>query len=78
MNSFFFFFLSELIVNRILIVFLIKLSINFQRRCIYKYKCLNGLVERYMNFIRQQGELDYNTRTKLNFRHPSVKRNRLE
>ena len=30
------------------------------------YKCLNGLVERYMNFIRQQEELDYNTRTKLN------------
>ena len=42
------------------------------------YKCLNGLVERDMNFIRQQEELDYNTRTKLNFRHPSVKRNRLE
>ena len=30
------------------------------------YKCLNGLVERDMNFIRQQEELDYNTRTKLN------------
>ena len=42
------------------------------------YKCLNRRVERDMNFIRQQEELDYNTRTKLNFRHPSVKRNRLE
>ena len=25
---------------------------RFQRRCIYVYKCLNGLVERDMNFIR--------------------------
>ena len=41
------------------------------------YKCLNGLVERDMNFIRQQEQLNYNTRTKLNFRIPSVKRNRL-
>ena len=41
------------------------------------YKCLNGLVERDMNFIRQKEQLDYNTRTKLNFRLPSVKRNRL-
>ena len=40
------------------------------------YKSLNGLVERDMNFIRQQEQLDYNTRTKLNFRLPSVKRNR--
>ena len=27
---------------------------RFQRRCIYVYKCLNGLVEHDMNFIRQQ------------------------
>ena len=40
------------------------------------YKCLNGLVEHDMNFIRQQEQHDYNTRTKLNLRLPSVKRNR--
>ena len=45
------------------------------QRCIYVYKCLNGLVERDMNFIRQQEQHDYNTRTKLNLRLPSVKRN---
>ena len=27
---------------------------RFQRRCIYVYKCLNGLVEHDMNFIKQQ------------------------
>ena len=48
---------------------------RFQRRCIYVYKCLNGLVEHDMNFIRQQEQHDYNTRTKLNLRLPSVKRN---
>ena len=36
---------------------------------------LNGLVEHDMNFIRQQEQHDYNTRTKLNLRLPSVKRN---
>ena len=39
------------------------------------YKCLNGLVEHDVNFIRQQEQHDYNTRTKLNLRLPSVKRN---
>ena len=39
------------------------------------YKCLNGLVEHDMNFIRQQEQHDYNTRTKLNLKLPSVKRN---
>ena len=40
------------------------------------YKCLNGrLVEHDMNFIRQLEQHDYNTRTKLNLRLPSVKRN---
>ena len=50
---------------------------RFQRRFIYVYKCLNGLVEHDMNFIRQQlqEEHDYNTRTKLNLRLPMVKRN---
>ena len=48
---------------------------RFQRRCIYVYKCLNGLVEHDMNFIRQQEQHDYNTTTKLNLRPPSVKRN---
>ena len=48
---------------------------RFQRRCIYVYKCLNGLVEHDMNFIRQQEQHDHNTRTKLNLRLPSVKRN---
>ena len=48
---------------------------RFQRRCIYVYKCLNGLVEHDMNFIRQQEQHNYNTRTKLNLRLPSVKRN---
>ena len=48
---------------------------RFQRRCIYVYKCLNGLVEHDMNFIRQQEHHDYNTRTKLNLRLPNVKRN---
>ena len=48
---------------------------HFQRRCSYVYKCLNGLVEHDMNFIRQQEQHDYNTRTKLNLRPPSVKRN---
>ena len=48
---------------------------HFQRRCSYVYKCLNGLVEHDMNFIRQQEQQDYNTRTKLNLRLPSAKRN---
>ena len=48
---------------------------RFQRRCIYVYKCLNGLVEHDMTFIRQREQHDYNTRTKLNLRLPSVKRN---
>ena len=49
---------------------------RFQRRCIYVYKCLNGLVEHDMNFIRQQEQHDYqNTRTERNLRLPSVKRN---
>ena len=48
---------------------------HFQRRCIYMYKCLNRLDEHDMNFIRQQEQHDYNTRTKLNLRLPSVKRN---
>ena len=48
---------------------------RFQRRCIYLYKCLNGLVEHDMNFTRHQEQHDYNTRTKLNFRLPSVQRN---
>ena len=48
---------------------------HFQRRCSYVYKCLNGLVEHDMNFIRQQEQHDYNTRTKLNLRLPSAKRN---
>ena len=48
---------------------------RFQRRCICVYKCLNGLVEHDMNFIRQLEQHDYNTRTKLNLRLPSVKRN---
>ena len=39
------------------------------------YKCLNGLVEPDMNFITQQEQHDYNTRTKLNLRLPSFKRN---
>ena len=46
-----------------------------QRRCIYVYKCLNGLVGHDMNFIRQHEQHDHNTRTKLNLRLPSVKRN---
>ena len=41
----------------------------------YMYKCLNGLVEHDMNFIRQQEQHDYITRTKLNLRLPSVQRN---
>ena len=47
---------------------------RFQRRCIYVYKCLNRLVEHDMNFKRQQ-EQHCNTRTKLNLRLSSVKRN---
>ena len=39
------------------------------------YNCLNGLVEHDMNFIRRQEQHEYNTRTELNFRLPSVKRN---
>ena len=48
---------------------------HFQRRPIYVYKCLNGLFEHDMNFITQQQQHDFNTRTKLNFRLPSVKTN---
>ena len=48
---------------------------HFQRRPIYVYKCLNGLFEHDMNFIRQQQQHDFNTRTKLHFRLPSVKTN---
>lgn len=48
---------------------------RFQRRCIYVYKYLNRLVGHNMNFRRQHEQHDYNTRTKLNFRLPSVKRN---
>ena len=47
---------------------------RLQRRCIYVYKSLNGVVEHDMNLIRQQEQHDYNTRTKLNLRLPSVKR----
>ena len=49
---------------------------RFQTRCIYVYKCLNGLVEHDMNFIRKNEGHDYYTRTnyKLNFRLPSFKR----
>ena len=39
------------------------------------HKCLNGLVEHDMNFIRQQEQHDYNTRTKLNLSLPSVNGN---
>ena len=39
------------------------------------HKCLNGLVEHDMNFTRQQELHDYNNRTKLNFRLPSVQKN---
>ena len=35
---------------------------HFQRRSIYVYKCLNGLFEHDMNFIRQQQQHDFNTR----------------
>ena len=48
---------------------------RFQRRCICMYNWINGLVEHDMNFIRQPERHDYNIRTKLNFRLPSVKRN---
>ena len=37
------------------------------------HKCLNGLVEHDMNFIRQQEQHDYNTRTKLNLRDSASK-----
>ena len=47
---------------------------RYQRRCIYVYKCLNGLVEHDINFIRKKEQHDYYTRTKLNFRLPSFKR----
>ena len=47
---------------------------RIQRRCICVYKYFNGLVEHDMNFIRQQEQHDYYTRTKLNFRLPSFKR----
>ena len=39
------------------------------------FMCINGLLEHDMNFIRQQEQHDYNTRTKLNPRLPSVKGN---
>ena len=48
---------------------------RFQRICIYVYNCLNRLVEHDMNFTRRQEQHEYNTRTELNFRLPSVKRN---
>ena len=41
----------------------------------YAFMCLSGLVEHDMNFIRQQEQHDFNTRTKLNLGVPSVKRN---
>ena len=47
---------------------------RFQRRCIYVYKCLNGLVEPDINFLRKKEQHDYYTRTKLNFRLPSFKK----
>ena len=39
------------------------------------YKCLNGLIEHDMKFIRKEEQHDYNTRTEPNLRLPSVKRN---
>ena len=48
---------------------------RFKRRCIYVYKCLNGLVEHDMNLMRQQEQHNYNTRTKLHLKLPSVKGN---
>ena len=38
-------------------------SMFSEKTCIYVYKCLNGLVEHDMNFIRQQEQHDYITRT---------------
>ena len=34
----------------------------------YVYKCLNGLVQHDMNFIRHQEQHNHNIRTELNFR----------
>ena len=45
------------------------------RRCIYIYKCIQGLVSHHLNLERQQDHHNYNTRNNDHFRLPSIKRN---
>ena len=73
----------QVLQNKAAKIFLTDLFIHLLRmrlpllsgRCIYMYKCLNGLVEHDMNFIRRQEQHNYNTTTKLNLSRPSVMRN---
>ncbi|KXJ14105.1 hypothetical protein AC249_AIPGENE25226 [Exaiptasia diaphana] len=48
---------------------------RFLRRCVYVFKCLNGLVDHKMDLIKQEDQHNYNTRNKCNLKLPRVKRN---
>ena len=47
---------------------------RFQRRCVYVYKCLNGLVEHNMTLLTYEDCHSYNTRNKDTLKLPSTKR----
>ena len=48
---------------------------RFYRRCVYVYKCVNGIVNHDMNLLRQEELHSHNTRNKQQLRLPRVKRN---
>lgn len=47
---------------------------RYQRRCVYVYKCLNGLVDHDMDLLRHEDQHMYNTRNKDKLRIPIAKR----
>ena len=47
---------------------------RYQRRCVYVYKCLNGLIHHNMNLLKHEDQHTYNTRNKDKLRLPSTKR----
>ena len=47
---------------------------RYQRRCVYVYKCLNGLVNHDMDLLRHEDQHTYNTRNKDKLRIPTATR----
>ena len=47
---------------------------RYQRRCVYVYKCLNGLVNHDMDLLRHEDQHTYNTRNKDKLRIPIATR----